>query len=435
MLTSSAEEEKATEGIVVSDSCLGTGAFGAVYLGFDSSRGSQVAVKEVPLMNEADDALPQHILNEISIMRQASHPNVVRYIGARVAHSQRSGRVVQVVMEYIAGGSIGRLVRRVGALRESVAVMYVRDVIAGLAYLHDTLGIAHRDIKSENILVSPDGSCKLSDYGTSKAVATEPGRGSTLLTSCVGSPNYMAPEVARGDAYGRAADIWSVGCVVVELLTGEAPTYGAGNPMALMYRLADDPSAIPELPSSSHASPEAIEFVRMCCMRTPAERATAARLKAHPWIAGALKGGVPKPHAATAPQGQGADTAGQPTSLFPGAEEETAAPQPAVACQRCDIGIALFTCDECRRMRHQFNLCPVCWNLSHGSGRANAHAKRPLLLGRQIQDGTPAKAAGTGILLAGGAFVDGIDDCSEDCPVCGEPADEDVCRSCGAVVR
>eukprot|EP00672_Neobodo_designis_P007611 CAMPEP_0174856220 /NCGR_PEP_ID=MMETSP1114-20130205/35353_1 /TAXON_ID=312471 /ORGANISM="Neobodo designis, Strain CCAP 1951/1" /LENGTH=414 /DNA_ID=CAMNT_0016091005 /DNA_START=24 /DNA_END=1264 /DNA_ORIENTATION=+ len=414
MISSAADESKATAGIVVSDSCLGTGAFGAVYLGLDTTTGAQVAVKEIALEHETEsDSLPTRILNEIAIMRSAKHPNVVKYIGARIGHSSRTGRVVQVVMELVAGGSLGALIRRVGALSENVAAMYIRDVVAGLIYLHDTLGIAHRDVKTDNVLVSPDGVCKLSDYGTCKAIATESGRGSELLTTCVGSPNFMAPEVAHGDTYGRAADIWSLGCVVVDMLNGSPPDYGAGNPMALMYRLASDDAAVPQL--NPHASDSAKDFVAQCCSRSPALRPKASQLASHSWL---------HPHVKERSQKKAPTERTPATSdgmAFFSSTENARESQPAsaVSCQACDVGIALFTCDECRKLAQHFNFCPECWRQVHAATRAASHTKRPLLFGRRTSEGEATKAKPLGLMLAKGTFVDDFLDGQERCPVCG----------------
>jgi serine/threonine protein kinase len=181
---------------------------------------------------------------------------------------------VQIVMEFVASGS------RAGTLRESVAAMYMRDVLCGLEYLHRS-GVCHRDIKSENILVSPEGRCKITDYGASKVLRSSIAGVSTMLNTFVGTPFYVAPEVVRGESYGRSAHIWSVGCLAYELLTGAPPNSGVVNPMAAMYKVASDGDAVPILPAVGHST-DAADFVATCCRRDAARRPTAAALLGHP---------------------------------------------------------------------------------------------------------------------------------------------------------
>ena len=258
-----------------------------------------------------------------------------------------------------------------------------------------------------------------------------------MLTTCVGSPSFMAPEIAHGEPYGKPADIWSVGCVAVELLSGAPPDYGAANPMALMYRLASDETAVPMLPAQ--ASALAKDFVARCCSRVPSHRDTAVQLATHPWIAASHNQHEASSSASKAAMNDATKRAIQQegSMFFPGADTgKEAQPSHALLGQRCDVGIALFTCDDCRRTADTFNLCPSCWAETHSLARRAHHVKRPLLVGRTTPEGSATKAGKPrGLLLAGGTFVDDFHDAAEECPVCGEHAhDGDTCRTCGALL-
>lgn len=468
MRTSQSDANRVAK-VEVTESCLGSGAFGAVYMGFDGATGRPVAVKEIPISREetGDDAdkpapgggkpdggVPQQVVNEIAIMRAATHPRLVEYLGARVAHSERSGPVVQIVMEYVAGGSVAKVVRRCGALSESVAALYLRDVLEGIAFLHDKCHVCHRDVKSENILLTPDGRCKVADYGASRTLQAVAGGGpSAMLTSCVGTPHYMAPEVVRNEPYGRRADIWSIGCVMFELLTGKPPQYGAGNPMALLYRVASSDDAVPTLPASGFSA-DAADFLAHCCRREADERWTAAALLEHPWIRAVARdeqaasaAAAGSGHSQASPTGSSsaaASTVQRKASVHSALadEEEDDAPTADVPhCHLCETGIALFACDECRALGLACQLCPGCWDRSHRrAARARAHAKRPLLFGSASSGGSradPRPGAGAhGLMLRDGAFVDVVDAAELDwtCALCATPnrAADRECFACSA---
>jgi serine/threonine protein kinase len=192
---------------------LGVGGRGVVYEGFDCAKGHFVAVKEMAYMEpsvagEGEDAELMEIISELTCMREAQHPNLVQYYGAR-----RSAVGVQIIMEYVSGGSLDYVLTRCGPLRESVARAYTRDVLEALRYLHEVMHVCHRDVKPANILITPDGRCKLADFGVAKHVVEEATVGADdqqqqqhggfkvrggYLQTAVGTPWYMAPEVING---------------------------------------------------------------------------------------------------------------------------------------------------------------------------------------------------------------------------------------------
>jgi hypothetical protein len=140
---------------------LGQGAFGVVYLGLNIDTGELMAVKQMATEEVSKKELAS-LENEINLLRNLRHPNIVRYIGTELTSASLS-----IFLEYVPGGSLKALIDKFGELEESVAKSYTRQLLLGLEYLHRN-GIAHRDIKGANCLVGNDGVIKLADFGSSK---------------------------------------------------------------------------------------------------------------------------------------------------------------------------------------------------------------------------------------------------------------------------
>ncbi|KAK6130340.1 hypothetical protein DH2020_035932 [Rehmannia glutinosa] len=152
---------------------------------------------------------------EVNLLKNLSHPNIVRYLG-----TAREEDSLNILLEFVPGGSISSLLGKFGSFPESVIRMYTKQLLLGLEYLHKNK-IMHRDIKGANILVDNKGCIKLADFGASKkveALATITG-----AKSMKGTPYWMAPEVIVQSGHSYSADIWSVGCTVIEMATGKAP--------------------------------------------------------------------------------------------------------------------------------------------------------------------------------------------------------------------
>jgi serine/threonine protein kinase len=257
---------------------LGKGSYGSVYMGMLPD-GRLVAVKEVELSRKHKKELLVGLKKEINLLRTLVHPNVVRYYGA---HS--TGRHMRVFMEFAVGGSLTSLVRKFDHLSEPVARRYVQQILCGLEYLHSK-HVIHRDIKGENILIDGQGVAKLADFGCSKGLSDIANKSREGCDSLVGSPYWMAPEVIRSEAYGTKADIWSVGCTVVEVLNGGNPPWydKFDNVYTAMYYIGsttDLPNNIPD-----DVSDQCKDFLSRCFVRDPSLRASATELLQHPWIA------------------------------------------------------------------------------------------------------------------------------------------------------
>ena len=256
---------------------IGRGAFGEVSEAFDTSSGRVVAVKHLSL-KEADGTnisrdKVANLVAEVGVMKKLNHTNIVKYIGA-----YRNEDSLNIVMEYIAAGSVARLINRYGRLPEPVVRVYARDTVRGLAYLHQNK-VAHRDVKCENLLLCSTGVVKLSDFGSSKEMVDE------TASTVTGTPLFMAPEVAlnKGGYDAFLADVWTVGITVIQMLEGEPPLAGRfRRPLEAILHVAQSED-LPPTPAG--VSENCASFLSKCIVRDPTARWTAEQLLSHPFIA------------------------------------------------------------------------------------------------------------------------------------------------------
>lgn len=244
---------------------IGKGTYGRVYLGMNATTGEFLAVKQVEVnakaaggdkdkMKEMVAALDQ----EIDTMQHLDHVNIVQYLGC-----ERKEMSISIFLEYISGGSVGSCLRKHGKFEETVVSSLTRQTLDGLAYLHRE-GILHRDLKADNILLDLDGTCKISDFGISKK--TDNIYGNDASNSMQGSVFWMAPEVVRSQGHGYSAkvDIWSLGCVVLEMFAGRRP-WSKEETVGAIYKLGSLNEA-PPIPDDVAAtiSPLAVAFMADC---------------------------------------------------------------------------------------------------------------------------------------------------------------------------
>ncbi|KAL8535965.1 hypothetical protein ACS0TY_011567 [Phlomoides rotata] len=257
---------------------IGSGSFGTIHLAIDTTTGSFFVVKSarskagiVPLKNEA------------KLLENLDSPHIIKCMGKDISNEKCS-----LFFEYMGGGSLADVVQKFGgSLNEKLTRLYTRGILLGLKYLHRQ-GIVHCDIKCRNILLGTSGAVKLADFGCAKRLIDDDER--RLLRSWKGiggTPLWMAPEVVRNEGLDFSADIWSLGCTIIEMATGGPAWRGdASSPMAMLLRIATG-DEVPEFPG--HFSPEGRDFLSKCLERHPRKRWTSEELLGHPFVAQATR--------------------------------------------------------------------------------------------------------------------------------------------------
>ncbi|POM77526.1 STE/STE11 protein Kinase [Phytophthora palmivora] len=269
---------------------IGQGAQGSIYRCEETKTGREVAVKVI-WTRELPPPAVEAVKREVKTMKRLRHRHLVRYLQA----TEKKQCELRIYMEYAAGGSLSSRLSRSGALPLALVKRYTRQLCEALQYLHQN-GIAHRDIKCANILLTAqkggddDGSradVKLADFGTFKVIGS-----ASLVGGLKGTPHWMAPEVIRqqnmeeDDNHERwfQADVWSLGCATLEMITGCSPWQQYSNPLTAMYQIVSSENT-PTIPAD--ASDETSSFLKLCLQRNPEHRATITQLLAHPFLRGA----------------------------------------------------------------------------------------------------------------------------------------------------
>ncbi|KAG8678503.1 hypothetical protein FRC09_019787, partial [Ceratobasidium sp. 395] len=194
--------------------------------------------------------------SESNTLRDLDHPHIVQYLGF-----EQTTDTLSIFLEYVPGGSVGSVLRKYGKFEDEVVRSFSHQIIDGLAYLHST-GILHRDLKGDNILVDRSGICKISDFGISKR--SEHVYNNHEGTAMQGSVFWMAPEMLHSNKQGYNAkiDIWSVGCVVLEMQAGRRP-WTEDDMFAVMYKVGGLRQA-PPVPEDVQLTPLADDFRQKC---------------------------------------------------------------------------------------------------------------------------------------------------------------------------
>ena len=224
---------------------IGKGGMAEVFLAWDNILNREVAIKVLKSDMSDDDVALERFKREAGATTKLSHPNIVD-----VYDVGDDGDSHYIVMEYIKGYTLKQLIRRRGAIPYKESVWMVKQIAGALMEAHRK-GIVHRDVKSQNVLLKPDGTVKLSDFGIALA------NGSMQITSkdsILGSVHYLAPELSRGKQASMQSDIYSLGIVLYELLTGDVP-FKAETPVqvALLHVKEEIPSVRklnPNIPQS-----------------------------------------------------------------------------------------------------------------------------------------------------------------------------------------
>uniref|UniRef100_A0A672SAN3 Mitogen-activated protein kinase kinase kinase 4 n=1 Tax=Sinocyclocheilus grahami TaxID=75366 RepID=A0A672SAN3_SINGR len=253
---------------------IGEGQYGKVYTCINVDTGELMAMKEIRFQPN-DHKTIKETADELKIFEGIKHPNLVRYFGVELHREE-----MYIFMEYCDEGTLEE-VSRLG-LQEHVIRLYSKQITTAINVLHEH-GIVHRDIKGANIFLTSSGLIKLGDFGCSVKLKnnaqTMPGE----VNSTLGTAAYMAPEVitrAKGEGHGRAADIWSLGCVLIEMVTGKRPWHEYEHNFQIMYKVGMGHK--PPIPEK--LSTEGKDFLAHCLQSEPKRRWTASALLDHPFV-------------------------------------------------------------------------------------------------------------------------------------------------------
>ncbi|KAG6030633.1 hypothetical protein E4U41_007793 [Claviceps citrina] len=246
---------------------IGQGASGGVFTGYERGTNRLVAIKQMNLEQQPKKDL---IINEILVMKDSSHPNIVNFIDSYLC-----GGELWVVMEFMEGGSLTDVVT-FNVMTEGQIASVCRETLKGLQHLHSK-GVIHRDIKSDNILLSNEGYIKLTDFGFCATINEAQNKRRTM----VGTPYWMAPEVVTRKEYGRKVDIWSLGIMSIEMIEGEPP-YLTESPLRALWLIAT--TGTPQIKSEKDLTPVFKDFLYFALKVDPEKRASAHDLLRHDFM-------------------------------------------------------------------------------------------------------------------------------------------------------
>jgi serine/threonine-protein kinase len=210
---------------------VGSGGMSSVYRARDRLLERSVALKILHEQYTRDDDYVERFRREARSVAQLTHPNIVTVID----RGEQDGRQF-IVFEYVDGENLKQLLEREGPLSAQEAIELVLQVARGLAFAHSQ-GLVHRDVKPQNVLLDADGRAKVTDFGIARSLEVD---GMTVTGTVMGTSNYIAPEQARGQTVDEQTDVYSLGCVLYELLAGDVP-YDGDNFVSVAMRHVNDP--------------------------------------------------------------------------------------------------------------------------------------------------------------------------------------------------
>jgi serine/threonine-protein kinase len=246
---------------------LGRGGMAEVHRGRDLRLNREVAVKVLRSDLARDPSFQVRFRREAQAAASLNHPAIVAVYDTGEDRTP-SGATPYIVMEYVEGDTLRDVLRREGRLQPQKAMQLAADICGALDFSHRN-GIVHRDVKPGNVMITPDGAVKVMDFGIARAVSDSAAT-MTSTAAVIGTAQYLSPEQARGEGVDARSDVYSVGCLLYELVTG-APPFTGDSPVAVAYQhVREDP----RLPSSINpAIPSELDAILMKAMsKNPANR-------------------------------------------------------------------------------------------------------------------------------------------------------------------
>ncbi|CAH2058872.1 unnamed protein product [Thlaspi arvense] len=252
---------------------IGSGSFSVVWEARHRVHGTVVAIKEIA-MGRLNKKLQDSLMSEIFILRRINHPNIIRLLDM----IESPGKI-HLVLEYCKGGDLSVYIQSHGSVPEAAAKHFMLQLAAGLQVLRDN-NIIHRDLKPQNLLLSTDendADLKIADFGFARSLQP---RG--LAETLCGSPLYMAPEIMQLQKYDAKADLWSVGAILFQLVTGRTPFTGNSQIQLLQNIMRSTGLQFPA--DCRDISLECIDLCQKLLRRNPVERLTFEEFFNHPFL-------------------------------------------------------------------------------------------------------------------------------------------------------
>jgi serine/threonine protein kinase len=282
---------------------LGFGGMSQVHLAFDKRLERRVAVKLLAEHLAEDPTFVSRFQREAQAAARLIHPNIVQVFDS--GQDERSGQYF-IVMEYIEGQSCAEILRDDGWIEVDEAVAIIEQACEGLHYAHRH-GVVHRDVKPGNLLRSRDGEVKLADFGIAKATEQS---SITQVGSVLGTAAYLAPEQARGEEAGPRADLYALGVVTYQLISGRLPYEAASLTELALKQQQEEPAMLDTLVAA--VTPELAEAVAIALTLDPRDRYSSAREMGRAISDGALGVSPVQSH----PDARGASHATEATSVL-----------------------------------------------------------------------------------------------------------------------
>ncbi|KAK5961170.1 mitogen-activated protein kinase kinase STE7 PWA37_001700 [Arxiozyma heterogenica] len=257
---------------------------------------SKILCKKTIPIDKNNEIVTKQLISELYIMKAIrKHPNIIGFYGALINHSINDDLVI--LMEYMDCGSLDKILSVYKSFKNRkmthanktwfnnpmVISKISYAVLTGLAYLYDNYKIIHRDIKPSNILVNCQGEVKICDFGVSKQIVN------SIANTFVGTSTYMSPERIQGNVYSAKGDVWSLGLVIIELVTGEFPLGGHNDTpdgiLDLLQRIVNESApCLPINDPNYNFPPDMIDFVSKCCIKDAKQRPSIKEMLSHIFV-------------------------------------------------------------------------------------------------------------------------------------------------------